>query len=125
MWWVFETKNCFAQYVLTRAELISVQSVKESAVYVCGAELFSSEDPIYNKVYVRRNLECESPIEFAYFSSNLSLPLVCFYCGCFNATRNKDLLKKFKSVMPLCEDCAQTKPQVYKYPLNKASAKED
>ena len=44
----------------------------------------------------------------------------------FQCYKKQGSTKKYKSVMPLCEECASSKPQVYKYPLNKAAtAKED
>ena len=106
----------YAQYVLTPAQKTCVERAKESADYVCGAPLLPDE---HATLYVRVGLQCASPIETAYYSSNLSLPLICYYCGCFNAERDSELLKSFRSVMPLCQQCKSTKPPVTRLPYPK------
>ena len=59
-------------------------------------------------LYVRVGLECNLPIETAYYSSNLSLPCICYYCGSFNAERDPELLRIFRSMTPLCRECKTT-----------------
>ncbi len=103
----------YAQYVLTPSEKISVERAKESADYVCGASLLPVNNELHAKIYVRVGLECNSPIETSYYSSNLSLPLICYYCGSFNAERDTELLK---CVTPLCQECKKTEPPMTRMP---------
>lgn len=73
----------YSQYSLTAAEGNCIEKIKESACYVCGANFLPEEDTFYAKLYVRKNLECNSSTETAYYSSNLPLPPICYYCGIF------------------------------------------
>ena len=94
------------------------ECLKETMNYVCGSDLFPSDHELHQTVYVRTSIECNSPIEAAYYSYS-HFPLICYYCGGFNAERDPELLNKFRSVTPMCSYCKQENLQpVTKMPIH-------
>ena len=54
----------------------------ESTFYVCGSPLFPDHHPLVDKLRIRTNLTCQSPIERSYYSNKtVHLPSVCAHCG--------------------------------------------
>ncbi|WAR00571.1 hypothetical protein MAR_024943 [Mya arenaria] len=58
------------------------------------------------EVFVRLQLSCISPIEFAYYaSSSTTKKDICCHCAADNSERDADLLTKFRVVLPICNAC--------------------
>ena len=53
----------------------------ETFVYTCGSPIVPEDHPLYNKIFVRMNLTCNSPIEQVYYSSKVEHFQICYYCG--------------------------------------------
>jgi hypothetical protein len=66
-------------------------------------------------------MDCNSPIEFAYYATNNPLPVdrtICCYCTAPQAERDKELLKKFRVVLPMCIRCKTSgKESIKRNPL--------
>lgn len=73
-------------------------------------------------VFTRLELNCESPIEWAYYNSALGRKDVCAHCGVRNALVDKDLIKEYKTVLPLCAGCkGRGKQSLKRGPKNTAA----
>ena len=79
---------------------------------------FDSDHPLHGVIIARDSLECHEfhdPVEFDYYNSNKHYqepwyePNLCAYCantsGGEGILLDKNLLKEWKSVLPLCEAC--------------------
>ncbi|PKY36741.1 hypothetical protein RhiirB3_460070 [Rhizophagus irregularis] len=79
----------------------------ETFAYTCGSPIVPENHPLYNKVFVRMNLACDSPIEQTYYSCRIEHSQVCYYCGEENNLINPspEVLSRFRTVYPLCEVC--------------------
>ena len=78
----------------------------ESNVYVCGSPLFPEHHPLLDKLRIRTNLTCQSPIERSYYSNKtLHLPSVCAHCGEKECTVPQEMQERYKVVLPTCQFC--------------------
>ena len=73
-------REVFSKERLTRNQQRILDVVIEERIYVCGEELISAGEPLYEITCVRRALVCGMPIEKAYFSSR-KFALVCTWCA--------------------------------------------
>ena len=64
-----------------------------------------ADHPLENKVFGRLGICCASPVEWAYYSSNIGAMHICCHCGGEGGTIDKNLKKRFKTVLPICEMC--------------------
>ncbi|POG73949.1 hypothetical protein GLOIN_2v1874019 [Rhizophagus irregularis DAOM 181602=DAOM 197198] len=80
---------------------------KHLHIYTCGSPIVPENHPLYNKVFVRMNLACDSPIEQTYYSCRIEHSQVCYYCGEEDNLINPspEVLSRFRTVYPLCEVC--------------------
>lgn len=60
-------------------------------------------DHLQGSVFVRLQLACESPIQFSYYTSKVGRTDVCCHCGGVNAEQDKELLKQYRTVLPICK----------------------
>ena len=83
--------------------LAELKKLKEEKEYTCGstiAEIFDDATIAVN-LHNRKNLDCRSPMEKAYYSANFRD--LCYYCGAA-----EDLVEIGVAEYPLCEMCART-----------------
>lgn len=74
--------------------------------YVCGSPVTVPESNLHGKIFTRLNIDCSSPVETSYYSSDLDQQKdVCYYCGQSGAETDAALKEKFKSVYPVCGHC--------------------
>ena len=68
--------------------------------------LFSG-DHLQGTVFVRMQISCQSPIEWTYYSAtgNIGRKDICAHCATLGAEKDRELLKQFKIVLPICETC--------------------
>ena len=95
---------------LSSSAIQFVEGVAKDYLYLCGSNLPSvceTEDlPV-----VREGINCNSPVDFAYYSSK-KFKYVCALCGSDNdCTIDDDLKKEFQTVLPLCRDCVSSHKQ--------------
>lgn len=54
-------------------------------------------------------MDCNSPVEFAYYAQNNTVPVdtktICCYCTAPQVQKDKELLKKYRDVLPICMPC--------------------
>jgi len=69
--------------------------------------LVPEDHALYNILFVREKITCESPIELAYYSSRKNYFPVCYWCGYEQGLVDipTHVLSKYKFVFPLCSIC--------------------
>ena len=68
--------------------------------YSCGSPLVSEDHALYDILFVREKISCESPIELAYYySSRKNYTSVCY------VDIPTHMTSKYKFVFPLCNIC--------------------
>ena len=115
---VAKKRVLYAKKKLTKVKQVMLTSALDLLQYSCGGSIGCIEDDdendndsIYSVVFVRKNLNCRSPIEIAYYSANYSN--ICFHhCGANNVGETTDYY-------PICEDCAKNKKEKVKRQRNK------
>ena len=78
--------------------------------YTCGAPLTPPDNPLHGKLVCRAGLSCSSPVETPYYGKNdLTNPKdICAHCGSEDTPVDMDLLKRYKTVLPICRDCSSS-----------------
>ena len=73
----------------------------------CGAPLTPPDNPLHGKLVCRPSLSCSSPVETPYYGKHdLTNPKdICAHCGIEDTPADMDLLKRYKTALPICEDC--------------------
>ncbi|CAG8526144.1 5965_t:CDS:2, partial [Racocetra persica] len=93
---------------LTDDEQRDYQQALESYSYSCGAPVFPDDHYLIEVIFVRTQINCDSPIEILYYSSRKAgnYP-ICYYCGSRDGlvTPSQSLKEQFKQIYPLCEYC--------------------
>jgi hypothetical protein len=97
----------YSEKALTNTQQSIFKCIVDDWDYSCGSSLVPESHELYNVLFVREKISCESPIELSYYSSRKNNPLVCYWCGC-----DQELLEfptymtsKYKFVFPLCSIC--------------------
>ena len=62
-------------------------------------------DELHGIVFVRLQICCKSSMEFSYYSSNIGKQDLCSYCVNTGAEKDKELVKSYKVVLPICGEC--------------------
>ena len=76
--------------------------------YSCGSFLFppSEKRKLAKAMNVRPNLLCGMHVEIPYYGNgDLRRSDICSHCGGINAEINSELKKKYKTVLPICDNC--------------------
>ncbi|CAG8828423.1 21830_t:CDS:2, partial [Racocetra persica] len=83
------------------------QQILESYLYFCGAPIFLDDYYLKEVIFVRSQINCNSPIEILYYSSRKENYLICYYCGSREdlVTPPQSLKERFKQIYLLCEFC--------------------
>ncbi|CAG8754828.1 6128_t:CDS:2, partial [Racocetra persica] len=77
--------------------------------YSCGSPFVPENHILYDEVFIREKISCETPIELAYYSCrklNINSN-ICYWCGYNNelAEPPESLKSKYKSLFPCCILC--------------------
>ena len=97
----------YCKTVVRNNARVELQQTLADLEYSCGSSFVDVEcedTHILKRVFVRRNLKCNDPVEFAYFSSGFEN--VCYYCG--NSECNEG-----EGFYPMCEDCQNEGKQFF------------
>lgn len=97
----------YSKTSLSQRQKLSIAMLFSENDYTCGAPLTEPNHTLHGKVLVRLNIQCSSPMEKAYYSSDIGRKDTCYYCGNDEGLVDKDLTKRYKTVFPLCAACAQ------------------
>ncbi|GBB87230.1 hypothetical protein RclHR1_13680003 [Rhizophagus clarus] len=106
----------FGKNALSDEEKTSLEILLDNVIYICGSPITPEMHDLYEKVYVRQKIYCNSPIEAVYYSCrHLKTEIICFYCGDENELLEPDdnLKKKFTTIYPFCQIC---KDKGYNWP---------
>ena len=93
----------YSNYASERREL---QVILEDTLFSCGSsfeDIDCGESPVLKKVFYHLNLNCSSPIEIPYYSTNHET--LCYYCGVDNDFASGEL---FSDKYPICLHCFLT-----------------
>ncbi|CAG8590049.1 13519_t:CDS:2, partial [Racocetra fulgida] len=101
---------------LTDDEQNDYQQALESYSYSCGAPIFPDDHYLKEVIFVRLQINCDSPIEILYYSSRKAgnYP-ICYHCGNSDnlITPPQSLKERFKQIYPLCEICQESGRNFY------------
>ncbi|CAG8484104.1 13918_t:CDS:1 [Dentiscutata heterogama] len=101
---------------LTDDEQNDYQQALESYSYSCGAPIFPDDHYLKEVIFVRLQINCDSPIEILYYSSRKAgnYP-ICYHCGNSDnlITPPQSLKEHFKQIYPLCEICQESGRNFY------------
>ena len=78
--------------------------------YSCGSELFPPEEKrkLAKAMTLRPGLTCADQIEVPYYGeSNVGRKDLCSHCGSNNSAKSEEMIKKFKTVLPICKTCTE------------------
>ncbi|CAG8635666.1 6423_t:CDS:2, partial [Racocetra persica] len=79
-------------------------------LYTCGGPILDDKHLLYNIIFVRELISCDSPIELNYYAykqgDNVRL---CYWCGAIEGLSDipNSLIAQFKIVYPCCELCKE------------------
>ncbi|CAC5408779.1 unnamed protein product [Mytilus coruscus] len=97
----------YSKKKLTTRELRGMSRILEKYDYSCGADIIPEGDILQGVICVRMQLDCRSHIEFPYYADTNTVNVnknICCHCG-EAGEKDRDLLKKFKVVLPICRGC--------------------
>jgi len=78
--------------------------------YTCGSPITRPNHVLHGKIFTCLEMSCSSYIELSYYSTTNDIGTksgLCCYCAAENTVRDADLTLKYKTVLPLCDDCKQ------------------
>ncbi|UZO26953.1 uncharacterized protein OCT59_019163 [Rhizophagus irregularis] len=107
----------YSERALSAEDKIACQIAIDNWDYSCGSPLVPEDHILYNKVFVREKISCETPMELAYYScrkSNVNCD-VCYWCGHDNelAVPSESLKSKYKSLYPCCNLCRNAGKDIF------------
>jgi hypothetical protein len=106
----------FSKCALNDEEKTSLEILLDNVIYICGSPITPETHNLYEKIYIKQKIYCNSPIEAVYYSCRrLKTEIICFYCGDKNELLEPDdnLKKKFTTIYPFCKIC---KDKGYNWP---------
>ena len=95
----------YAARQLSSRERTLLEQLTEDTVFSCGSAVLPPIHPLQGILYTKA-LNCDDPVEPAYYASNLSLPTVCVHCGATESEKKKDkTLSSLLDGLPTCGGC--------------------
>ncbi|KAL3873497.1 hypothetical protein ACJMK2_036606 [Sinanodonta woodiana] len=70
-----------------------------------NAEHFTVQVLVNALWYTRLQLSCAVHIEFPYYASNIGRPDICAHCGAIGAEKSQEMTGRFRTVLPVCQQC--------------------
>jgi hypothetical protein len=96
----------FSKNALTEKEQEDLEISFEQYDYTCGSKLLPETHPLYNIVFVKVNLTCESQIEQLYYTSKVAHKDICIFCGEDDlAEKPENLVQEWAFVYAMCKVC--------------------
>ena len=95
----------YSKFKLTERQKVSLAIILSEFEYSCGAPITPPGHSLHGKVLTRSNLSCASLLEIPLYGSGLCRKDLCSHCGSAGGTECQNLKGKFRTVLPLCEDC--------------------
>ena len=89
------------QKLSQRHALTLAIALSEDDLYTCRSPLLAPDHPLVEKVMLRKNLSCLSPIELPYYgASDIGRKDLCTHCGNEGGEIDSNLKKQYKTVLP-------------------------
>ncbi|CAC5366714.1 unnamed protein product [Mytilus coruscus] len=104
----------YSKLKLTPRDVRALKHRIDKYDYTCGAILAPEGDVLHGKVFVRLQMACTTHIEFSYYGSSVGRVDICAQCASPDTTKDPELLKKFKIVLPVCKACVHGNKEVPK-----------
>lgn len=88
--------------------------------YTCGGPIADPSVGLLKTVFVRQKLTCAYPIETPFYGSPFAKLDICTFCTNDNGNIDVNLKRRYKTVLPVCEDCKiQGKNAIIQRPYGK------
>jgi hypothetical protein len=98
----------YSKHRLTGRQSATLKALLTEVEYSCGDVIdtpWSTDQTHHNTVYTKIPMTCADAIEIPYYSAELGRKDICCYCCNDSVATDESLLKKFKTVLPLCKTC--------------------
>lgn len=121
-----KTRCLYSDSRLTEQEKQDLNLALQTYTYSCGSPIFPDDHSLAQKIFVRIQISCDSPIELLYYSSKkVGNIQICYWCGADNdfITPPQSLQEMFKLVYPLCSICYENGQSFYKRLEKKVNGK--
>lgn len=105
-------RGIYARIALSVKDKKELEHLKELVQYTCGSPITTEGSVLHGKVFVQMNIHCSDHVEYSYYACPRKQPYVCCHCAAPNAMQNQQALKKFKVVLPVCQNCIGKPPIV-------------
>ncbi|CAG8791451.1 20834_t:CDS:1, partial [Gigaspora rosea] len=100
----------YSQYLLSEEEELQWQTALQNNLYTCGGPILAEDHPLYNILFVREHISCNSPIETNYYAcENGDKTQLCYWCGTEDDLSDipSSLTGQYKIVYPCCNTCKE------------------
>ena len=91
----------YSKNKLTERQILKLAVSISEADYCCGDHISVQND----NVHVRPGITCREPVKLSYYSSSLGRNDLCCHCGSTDAEVSQELKTKYKTVLPICNEC--------------------
>ena len=109
----------YSKVALSNRQIINLENTVAATDYTCGAPILPENNHMYEKVKIRENLGCASPIEFPYYSGNVGPKDLCAYCALPESLVCESKRKIYQIVLPLCNNCSNLEIPLVRMPFGK------
>ena len=116
----------YANRTLTNREMNEVKRIIKKFDYICGCVISPDSSFLRGTIFSRLELHCKAPIEAMFYGAPKITKRkdMCAYCAKKECSPDKELKKRFKTVVPICDQCkAKGRKAITKGPLHTAEAK--
>ncbi|CAG8767931.1 33950_t:CDS:2, partial [Racocetra persica] len=100
----------YSQYLLSEEEELQWQTALQNNLYTCGGPILAEDHLLYNILFVREHISCNSPIETNYYAcENGDKTQLCYWCGTEDDLSDipSSLTDQYKIVYPCCNTCKE------------------
>lgn len=100
-----KSRVLFMKNRLSSRQQVQMALLLSQVDYTCGAPLTTPGHALHGVVHIRININCGDLMEIPYYSSKLGQSDICCRRGSTGAVQETELLRKFETVLPLCNTC--------------------
>ena len=90
--------------------------------FTCSAPILPPDHVLASVAITRDILTCASPLEIPFYTARIGRNDLCGICGVEESFINEALKRKYKTVLPICEECESAgKTAIVQRPYGKKS----
>ena len=114
----------YSKQQLTDREKREVRRIMRSYDFHCGCMVTPNISFLSGVIFTRLELNCSSPIEWAYYGSSVrnAQKNLCSHCGKNSGSVDPELKKYYRTVLPICDGCKVSKDPMKRMPYKTAAA---